>query len=370
MNLKASMTFLRSALQGMDLRLALGAALLGAAGFFAILSASKMETALAISHLRNLLLGFALIALCSKLSCRFWFSWAPLLYGLAVALLLAVDIMGVVSHGAKRWLDFGAIRLQPSEIMKVALPLVLSWHYSGYHGRAGKKHIIALALVVLPAGLVLAQPDLGTAVLLVSTAFWAMFLAGISWRWLLAAMAAAACAMPFLWSMLHDYQKMRFLVLLDPRQDPLGAGYHILQSTIAIGSGGLWGKGWGEGTQTHLDFLPESATDFVFAVIAEEFGLAGVAALFLLFFLVGRRMLSIAGGSPAVFSRLISASLAFEFLFSVLVNIGMVAGVLPVVGVPLPFVSYGGSAIVTTCVGFGIVMATKKKTMIFAKTSP
>jgi rod shape determining protein RodA len=283
---------------------------------------------------------------------------APVLYGLGVLLLLAVMAFGPVRMGAQRWLDLGPISIQPSELMKVAVPLMAAWFL---HERAlppsPRDLVIVLLIVAVPAGIVIEQPDLGTGMLVAVAGLFVVFLAGISW-WLIGAGAALlAVAAPIAWHFLHDYQRQRVITFLDPSQDPLGAGYHIIQSTIAIGSGGVFGKGWTNGSQAQLEFLPERSTDFVFAVIGEELGLLGQALLIVLYLGVIGRTLYLASESQDTFSRLVCGGAALTFFVYVFVNAGMVAGLLPVVGVPLPLVSYGGTSAVTLMATFGIVMS-------------
>ncbi|MCD8517818.1 MAG: rod shape-determining protein RodA [Burkholderiaceae bacterium] len=296
---------------------------------------------------------------------------APLMYGAGVLLLVAVMFVGDTSKGATRWLDLGFVRLQPSEIMKIALPLLLAWYFQRREGKRNPlDYIIALALLILPFLLIVQQPDLGTALLVASAGFFVMYFAGLSFK-LLAPVALAAvvavgmvlayqdtlCAPETDWVVLHDYQKGRVCTLLDPTKDPLGKGFHTIQSTIAVGSGGLYGRGYMEGTQAQLDFIPERTTDFIFAVFAEEFGLYGSITLLFLFLLLVARGLVIAGRSETTFCRLTAGSLTLVLFVYVFVNIGMVIGILPVVGVPLPFFSYGGTALLTLAIALGILMS-------------
>jgi len=278
-------------------------------------------------------------------------------YGLGLLLLVGVALFGDVSHGARRWLNLG-IRIQPSEMMKLAVPLMLAWYLDRREKTLNLKDFgVAVLLLVVPVGLIVKQPDLGTALLISAAGFYVLFLAGLSWRIILGLVALGAASAPVLWSLMHDYQRQRILTLIDPSQDPLGAGYHIIQSSIALGSGGIFGKGWFNGTQAHLDFLPERTTDFVFAVFAEEFGLAGNLILLALYALVIGRGLVIAAKAPTLFSRLLAGSITLTFFTYAFVNMGMVSGILPVVGVPLPLISYGGTSMVTLLVGFGMLMS-------------
>ena len=296
------------------------------------------------------------------------------LYVLGVLLLVGVALFGDVSKGARRWLNIGVARIQPSELMKVAMPLMLAWYFQSREGLIrGRDFLIAAALLLLPVGLIAKQPDLGTAILVAAAGFYVLFFAGLTWRLILpvvvvgvvgigaiVAMGDTICQRGVEWPGLRDYQKHRVCTLLDPTSDPLGKGFHIIQSTIAIGSGGIFGKGWGKGTQTHLDFLPERHTDFIFAVLTEEFGLAGALLLVLLYILLIFRGLFIAAGAPTLFSRLLAGALTLIFFTYAFVNMGMVSGILPVVGVPLPFVSYGGTALVTLCLGVGMLMSIQR----------
>jgi rod shape determining protein RodA len=243
-------------------------------------------------------------------------------------------------------------------LMKIAMPLMLAWYFNKYEGALRLKDFgIAAVLLAVPVGLVLKQPDLGTAMLISAAGFFVIFFAGLGWRILLGLGVAVAASLPVLWSLMHDYQRQRILTLIDPSQDPLGAGYHTIQATIAVGSGGIIGKGWLKGTQAHLDFLPERTTDFIFAVFGEEFGLIGNVLLLLLLLIIIGRGLMIAANAPTLFSRLLAGSIALSFFTYAFVNMGMVSGILPVVGVPLPLISYGGTSMVTVLLGFGILMS-------------
>ncbi|NML26297.1 rod shape-determining protein RodA [Zoogloea dura] len=296
------------------------------------------------------------------------------LYVLGVVLLIGVALFGDVSKGARRWLNIGVARIQPSELMKIAMPLMLAWYFQSREGMLRvRDFLIAAGLLLVPVGLIAKQPDLGTAILVAAAGFYVLFFAGLTWRLILpvalvgivgiasiVAMGDTICKPDVEWPGLREYQKHRVCTLLDPTSDPLGKGFHIIQSTIAIGSGGVIGKGWGNGTQTHLDFLPERHTDFIFAVLTEEFGLAGAAILVVLYILLIFRGLFIAAGAPTLFSRLLAGALTLIFFTYAFVNMGMVSGILPVVGVPLPFVSYGGTALVTLCLGIGMLMSIQR----------
>ncbi|MGB0129848.1 MAG: rod shape-determining protein RodA [Rhodocyclaceae bacterium] len=288
-------------------------------------------------------------------------------YIVGLLLLVGVALFGDVSKGARRWLDLGVTRIQPSEAMKIAMPLMLAWYF---HQREAalklRDFVVAAAILAVPVGLIAKQPDLGTAMLVLAAGFYVIFLAGLSWKLIAGLGIAGLASMPLVWSMLHDYQRNRVLTLLDPEQDPLGKGFHIIQSTIAVGSGGMFGKGWMHGTQTHLEFLPERHTDFIFAVLSEEFGLLGNGVIVLLYGLLIGRGLVIAANAPTFFSRLVAGSVALSFFTYAFVNMGMVSGILPVVGVPLPFVSYGGTALVTLFLGVGMLMSISRNRRLSA----
>ncbi|MEE9929743.1 rod shape-determining protein RodA [Microvirgula aerodenitrificans] len=282
-------------------------------------------------------------------------------YLIGVLLLVGVALFGEVVNGSRRWLDIGVTRIQPSEILKIMVPMVLAWFFQKNESSLRWFHFVIGALVIaVPVAFVLKQPDLGTASLIAAAGFYVIFLAGLPWRVLLIGLLGFGATLPVIWNMMHDYQRQRVLTLLDPTQDPLGAGYHIIQSMIAIGSGGPLGKGWLAGTQTHLEFIPERTTDFIFAVYAEEFGLLGNGILLVLYLLVIGRGLMIAAKSTNLFGRLMAGSLTLSFFTYAFVNMGMVSGILPVVGVPLPLVSYGGTAMVSILVGFGMLMSIQK----------
>ena len=279
-------------------------------------------------------------------------------YALGLLLLVGVALFGEVSNGARRWLNVGITRIQPSEIMKIGVPLMLAWYFDRYEAVLKlRDYAIGTVVLAIPVALIAKQPDLGTALLVSAAGFYVLFLAGLSWKIILGLAAVGAALLPMLWGMMHDYQRQRVLTLLDPSQDPLGAGYHTIQSTIAIGSGGVFGKGWMNSTQARLDFLPERTTDFVFAVFSEEFGLLGNIVLVILFVLVIGRGLYIAANASVLFSRLLAGAVTLTFFTYAFVNMGMVSGVLPVVGVPLPLISYGGTSLVTLLFGIGILMS-------------
>ena len=325
-----------------------------------VFSASGENTERVISHLTNIGVALGALLLVSHLPPQRLMQFAVPAYVLGVLLLLGVAVFGVVVNGSRRWLELGFTRIQPSELLRLAAPMMLAWyfHYKQETLR-GLDFAIAALMLVVPVGLIAKQPDLGTALLITASGFYVLFLAGLSWKVILGAGVAAGSALPLAWNyLLHDYQRQRVLTLIDPASDPLGAGYHIIQSTIAVGSGGVAGKGWMMGTQTHLDFLPERSTDFIFAVFSEEFGLIGNLFLLLLYAAIIWRGLWLAAGAPSPFGRLLSGAIVLTFFTYAFVNMGMVSGILPVVGVPLPLVSYGGTSMLTVLLGFGIVMST------------
>lgn len=287
------------------------------------------------------------------------------LYVLGLLLLILVFFFGIKVNGARRWLSLGFTRVQPAELLKIAVPLMLACYFHKHEALLKFRHyVIACLLLLLPFALIAKQPDLGTAILVGAAGFYVIFFAGLSWWVIGGLLAVAAGATPFAWTMLHDYQRKRILTLIDPTTDPLGSGYHIIQSTIAIGSGGSFGKGWLAGTQTHLEFIPERHTDFILAVFSEERGLLGNGILLLLYLLLVGRGLMIAAKASTVFARVMAGSVSLSLFTYVFVNMGMVSGVLPVVGVPLPFMSYGGTALVTLSVGIGILMSVHSHRML------
>ncbi|MCP4700553.1 MAG: rod shape-determining protein RodA [Gammaproteobacteria bacterium] len=311
----------------------------------------------------RLLLGFAVLFGVAQIPPLQLRHWAPWLYGGGVLLLLAVLVIGTSGGGARRWLDLGVVRFQPSELMKLIVPMTLAWYLADKPLPANYKHfLIAGLLAVVPTLLIARQPDLGTALLIGSSGIFVLLLAGLDWRLVIGGLLAGVTAiagvlfLPWLSGLLHEYQKQRILTFFDPEKDPLGAGYHIIQSKIAVGSGGLYGKGLGEGTQSHLDFLPERSTDFIFAVFSEDLGFIRVLMLLAVYFFVLSRGLYIAAQAQGTFARLLAGSITLTFFVYVFVNIGMVTGLLPVVGLPLPLISYGGSSLVTLLASFGLLM--------------
>ena len=328
------------------------------AGLVVLYSASGQDPGMVMRQAINMLVALGVMWAVANVPPQHLARFALPAYALGLLLLVGVALFGEVSHGARRWLHIGVTRIQPSELMKLAIPLMLAWFLERREKTLNVKDFATAALVLLvPVGLILKQPDLGTAVLILASGFYVLFLAGLSWRVMLSMFVAGALSAPVLWSVLHDYQRQRILTLFDPTQDPLGTGYHIIQSTIALGSGGAFGKGWFNGTQAHLDFLPERTTDFIFAVYGEEFGLLGNLLLLLLYLLAIGRGMMIAVNAPTLFSRLLAGSITLTFFTYAFVNMGMVSGILPVVGVPLPLVSYGGTSVVTLLLGFGMLMS-------------
>ncbi|MBY0271521.1 MAG: rod shape-determining protein RodA [Burkholderiales bacterium] len=335
-----------------------GILLLMFTGLLVLLSASNGSYARVSGQLMNMLVALGVMWLFANIPPHFLMRLAPPLFVLGCALLVGVALFGDVVNGARRWLHVGVTRIQPSELMKIALPLMLAWYFNRNEASLKLRNYFGAALMLaFPVALIARQPDLGTALLITASGCYVIFLAGLSWRVIATLFVAGLASLPFLWSALHDYQRQRIMTLLDPTSDPLGAGYHTIQSTIAVGSGGILGKGWMNGTQTHLDFIPERTTDFIFAVYAEEFGLLGNAVLLaMLLFLIGRAMV-ITANAPTLFARLLAGAITLTFFTYAFVNIGMVSGILPVVGVPLPLISYGGTSLVSICLGFGILMS-------------
>lgn len=341
-----------------DAMLMLGLLLLLGVGLMMLFSAGGQDMGLIYRQLVRLGVAVGVMLLVAQIHPDRMRDSAYWLYGLGLMLLVAVLLFGHEGKGAQRWLDLGFFRFQPSEIMKLAVPILVAAFLAERPLPPSAWRLIAgLVLIALPAFLIAKQPDLGTAILIASSGLIVIFLAGISWKVIFAFLGSCAAAAPVLWYFMHDYQRRRVLTFLNPETDPLGAGYHIIQSKIAIGSGGLFGQGWLRGTQSHLEFLPERSTDFIFAVIAEEFGLAGAVLLLCLYLLIAGRGLFIASQAQSSFSRLLAGSISITFLVYVFVNVGMVTGLLPVVGVPLPLVSYGGTSMVTLLAGFGILMS-------------
>lgn len=335
-----------------------GLLLLSAVSLIVLYSAGGESLGVVGRQLFRMAMAFAVMLVIAQISPPALARWSPYIFGFGLLLLTVVLVAGVIGKGAQRWLGFGVLRFQPAEIMKLAVPMMVAWLFAKYPLPPKFRHLLlAGGLVIVPAYLVIRQPDLGTAVLIAVSGVLVIFLAGIRWRLILAMLIGAGAAVPLIWSHLYDYQRQRILTLFDPWSDPLGSGYHTIQSTIAVGSGGFFGKGWLNGSQSQLEFIPERSTDFIFAVFAEEFGLLGVILLLLIYLFIISRCLFIASYAKDSFSRLLTGSLAITFFFYVFVNIGMVSGILPVVGVPLPLISYGGTSMVTLMAGFGILMS-------------
>jgi rod shape determining protein RodA len=333
---------------------------LAAGSLFILYSASGKNWDLLLKQASSFGLGLLAMLFIAQLEPRFMKRWVPLCYLVGVGLLVAVDVIGHNAMGATRWINIpGVIRFQPSEFMKILMPATIAWYLSQRTLPPRLKHIaISLALIFVPFALIVRQPDLGTSLLILASGIFVLFVAGLQWRWILGAAGAVVPIAVFMWFfVMHNYQKQRVLTFLDPESDPLGTGWNIIQSKAAIGSGGVLGKGWLLGTQSHLDFLPESHTDFIIAVLAEEFGLVGVCLLMLVYLLLIGRGLMITLQAQTLFGKLLAGSLTMTFFVYVFVNIGMVSGLLPVVGVPLPFISYGGTSLVTLLSGFGVLMA-------------
>jgi rod shape determining protein RodA len=355
---------------GFDGPLLFAVLLLAGAGLVTMYSAGFDHGTRFVDHGRNMLLGAAIMFAVAQVRPQQLMALAVPLYTLGVALLVATAIFGITKKGATRWLNVGIV-IQPSEIMKIAMPLMLAWWFQKREGQLRPPDFaVATILLLVPLALVLKQPDLGTSLLILSAGLYVIFFAGLSWRLIVPVVAVVAIALTALvlsedrlcqpgvdWKVLHDYQKNRVCTLLDPTTDPLGKGFHIIQGMIAIGSGGTMGKGFMSGTQTHLEFIPERTTDFIFAAFAEEFGLLGTVGLLLGFTFLIFRGLMIAAEAPTVFSRLLAGAISLGFFTYAFVNMGMVSGILPVVGIPLPFISYGGTAMVTLGLGLGILMS-------------
>ncbi|MCK4609088.1 MAG: rod shape-determining protein RodA [Gammaproteobacteria bacterium] len=341
-----------------DIPLLVGILLLITMGLFILYSASNQNTALIIRQATRMLIALGIMFVLAQIPPRKYKGWAPWLFGLCLLLLLAVLGIGAMSKGAQRWLNLGLFSFQPSEIMKLAVPMMLAWYLSDKRLPPDfKTLLICGAIILVPVVATAKQPDLGTALIIAIAGIFVLLLAGISWKLVTSTAALLALCFPIVWHFMHSYQRARVLTFLNPERDPLGSGYHIIQSKIAIGSGGLLGKGWLHGTQSHLHFLPEHATDFIFAVCSEEFGLIGCLILLaILLYIIGRG-LYISSQAQDTFTRLLAGSLTLTFFLSFFVNIGMVTGILPVVGLPLPLISYGGSSIVTLMAGFGIIMS-------------
>ena len=341
-----------------DVPLLIGLLLLCAFGLVVLFSAMGRDFAGVERQSLRLTLAFGLMFAMAQVPPRQLRRWSLPLYGVGILTLVAVLLIGDVGKGAQRWLDLGVVRFQPSEMLKLAVPMAVAWVLADRPLPPRLVSVlVAMLLMLIPVGLIAKQPDLGTAILVAAAGVAVLFIGGLSWRVILGVAVAASALAPLLWYQLHDYQRQRILTFLDPTSDPLGTGYHIIQSQIAIGSGGLHGKGWLNGTQSHLEFLPERHTDFIFAVIGEELGLVGILVLLAIYLFIIFRGLSIAVRATDSYGRLLAGALSLVFFVYVFVNMGMVTGLLPVVGVPLPLISYGGTSMVTLMAGFGILMA-------------
>ncbi|OYW81416.1 MAG: rod shape-determining protein RodA [Polynucleobacter sp. 32-46-5] len=355
---------------GLDRQLGLILLALATVGFLTFLSASQDTPVRFQDELRNLALSFIVMWIVSRIPPKWLEMGAVWIYSIGVALLIAVAVFGLIKKGARRWLNIGFV-IQPSELMKIAMPLMLAWYFQKREGiQKSWDYAVAAIILGIPVLLIARQPDLGTSLLVFAAGMYVIILAGLPWKWILPFIGLGAlgiiliiifgstiCAQDVVWPFVHTYQKHRVCTLLDPTSDPLGKGFHTIQSMIAIGSGGFFGKGWFQGTQTHLEFIPEKHTDFIFAVYSEEFGLLGNIILLTLFFALIKRGLAISASAPNLFTRLLGASVTLIFFTYAFVNIGMVSGLLPIVGVPLPFISYGGTALVTLGFGAGILMS-------------
>lgn len=340
----------------LDIPLITGIGLLLVFGLLILTSASDMSTATVFKQSSRFILAFGIFLVCAQIPPHKYKLLAPWLFGASLCLLFFVFALGAISNGAQRWLDMGLLRFQPSEFMKITLPLILARYFDDKRLPPTMKNLaICGVLIMVPAILIALQPDLGTALMVLLSGFLVIFFAELSWRIMATGAVSSALMAPILWHFMHSYQRDRVLIFLNPERDPLGAGYQIIQSKIALGSGGFLGKGWLHGTQAHLQFLPKHATDFIFAVCGEELGFLGCVLLLSFFVYIFARGLYVCFNSNDTFTRLLASSLTFTFCLSFLVNIGMVTGILPVVGLPLPLVSYGGSSMIVSMMAFGIL---------------
>lgn len=350
-----------------DLPLLFGLMTLSAIGLITLYSASNHNIEQVTRQAIYLAIAYGVMFTMAQFSPHHLKFWAPWLFGIGVVLLVIVLFYGYIGKGAQRWIDFGIIRFQPSELMKIAMPMMIAWFLSEVALPPSKtKLLVSAVIIAIPTALIIKQPDLGTALLIATTGIIVLLLAGISWRLVSGLLLLASASAPVLWYLLHDYQRQRILTFLNPENDPLGSGYHIIQSKIAIGSGGPYGKGWLNGTQSHLEFLPERSTDFIFAVFGEEFGFIGIMLLLAVYVFIIVRGLYIATQAQDTFSRLLCGGLIITFFVYIFVNIGMVTGLLPVVGLPLPLLSYGGSSVVTLMASFGILMSIHTHRKLYA----
>lgn len=342
----------------LDLPLLYGLIALSVLGLIILYSASAQSMVLLEKQIFRILLASLVMIALSQIPPRIYYLWTPWFYLVGVFLLIMVLLLGDISKGAQRWLNLGFMRFQPSEIMRLVVPAMVAWYLSEQELPPKPIHLLVCAVLILvPVLLIAKQPDLGTAILILLSGSFVVFLAGISWRIILTLCVSATAIMPLFWYVLHDYQRKRILTFLNPEMDPLGSGYNIIQSKIAIGSGGIFGKGWFHGSQAYLQFLPEHSTDFIFAVYSEEFGLLGAILLLILYSYIIIRGFYISTQAQDSFTRLFAGGLTMTFAIYIMINIGMVCGVLPVVGIPLPLISYGGTSIVTLLASFGILMS-------------
>ena len=369
MNRNLSLSMIRNLVQRLiapidpPLALIAGLLLLLAIGLMGSASPERLN-----AQLINVAVALVVMRVLAQLPPQRLMHMAVPVYLVGVLLLIAVALFGDVTKGARRWLNLGFMRAQPSELMKIAVPLLLAWFFQKREAMPRlRDYAIAVVLLLLPIVLIARQPDLGTAILVLAAGFYVIFFAGLSWKIMIGLAVSAMAAAPLAWNLLHDYQRNRIITLFDPEKDPLGKGFHIIQSTIAIGSGGIFGKGWRAGTQAQLEFIPERHTDFIFAVFSEEFGLFGNILLLTLYALLIGRGLMIAANAATLFSRLLAGAVTMIFFTYAFVNMGMVSGILPVVGVPLPLISYGGTALVTLFVGIGILMSIHGHRMLVQK---
>ena len=352
----------------LDPVLFLGLLVLTVAGLGILYSAGDGSIELVEKQSVRVGLAFLVMVVVAQIPQHQFYLWAPWFFVLGIVLLILTITAGDVGGGAQRWLDLYVIKFQPSEMMKLITPMMLAWYLceKSFPPKVSAL-IISLVLVVLPTLLIAKQPDLGTALLIFAAGLFVVFLAGLSWSVMIFMAITGAALLPVLWHFMHDYQRNRVLTFLNPESDPLGTGYHIIQSKIAIGSGGLYGRGWLNGSQSHLDFLPEQSTDFIFAVFAEEFGLIGGILLLSLYAFIILRGLVIAANAQDTYARLLGGSLSMTFFVYLFVNVGMVSGILPVVGVPLPLISYGGTSMVTLMASFGMLMSINTHRKIWAR---
>lgn len=347
-------------LQRLHLDKTLFYALLTLAGIslFVVYSGSAKDVSATVGHLIRLLLGFTILVVVAQIRPEMLERWSPYVFIAGMLLLIAVLVIGDIGKGAQRWLELGFLRFQPSEIMKLAVPMMLAWFLARENLPPTLLRLtMAFFIMAVPAFMIMKQPDLGTALLVFGAGTFVLFLGGMRWRVIITLFAVIAAAAPFAWNHMHDYQRQRVLTMFNPEADPLGTGYHTIQAMIAVGSGGIYGKGWLNSSQAHLDYLPESSTDFIFAVYAEEFGLLGSLLLLSIYAVIVARGMLIAYLAKDAYTRLLAGSLSLTFFLYFFVNMGMVTGILPIVGVPLPVMSYGGTSVVTIMAAFGILMS-------------